>query len=153
MGNSIVVLPTYNEADNIVEIINSIISLPVFFDVLVVDDNSPDGTSKLVHNLSIKHEKRIFIIDRIKKEGLGKAYKDGFIWALENKYDLVFEMDADFSHNPNDLVRIHENLNNYDLVIGSRYIDGINVVNWPLGRIVLSYFASIYSRIITGMPS
>jgi len=152
MGNSIVVLPTYNEADNIVEIINSIISLPVFFDVLVVDDNSPDGTSKLVHNLSIKHEKRIFIIDRIKKEGLGKAYKDGFIWALENKYDLVFEMDADFSHNPNDLVRIHENLNNYDLVIGSRYIDGINVVNWPLGRIVLSYFASIYSRIITGMP-
>jgi len=152
MGNSIVVLPTYNEADNIEEIINSIISLPVFFDVLVVDDNSPDGTSKLVHNLSIKHEKRIFIIDRIKKEGLGKAYKDGFIWALENKYDLVFEMDADFSHNPNDLVRIHENLNNYDLVIGSRYIDGINVVNWPLGRIVLSYFASIYSRIITGMP-
>jgi len=152
MHNSIVVIPTYNEADNIVRIINSIISLPIDFDVLVVDDNSPDGTSKLVHDLSLKHKKRINVIDRPKKEGLGKAYKEGFMWALKNNYNLIFEMDADFSHNPKDLVRIHEKLNDFDLVVGSRYVEGINVVNWPLSRIILSYFASIYSRLITGMP-
>ena len=152
MRNSIVVIPTYNEADNIARIINSIISLPIDFDVLVVDDNSPDGTSELVHDLSLKYKKRINVIDRPKKEGLGKAYKEGFMWALKNNYKLIFEMDADFSHNPKDLVRIHKKLNDFDLVVGSRYVEGINVVNWPLSRIILSYFASIYSRLITGMP-
>ena len=154
MHNSIVVIPTYNEVDNIAKIINSIISLPIDFDVLVVDDNSPDGTSKLVHDLSLKHKKRINVIDRPTKEGLGKAYKEGFMWALKNNYNLIFEMDADFSHNPKDLKILHQACltPNVDVAVGSRYVKGINVVNWPFSRILLSYLASFYVRFITGMP-
>jgi dolichol-phosphate mannosyltransferase len=123
----------------------------VSFDILIVDDNSPDGTASLVNELIRKIDNKIYIINRPNKVGLGKAYKEGFLWALEKQYEYIFEMDADFSHNPSDLIRMFNNLTDYDVVIGSRYVDGINVVNWPLSRIILSYFASIYSRIITGM--
>ena len=152
MIKSIVIIPTYNEAENVIEIINKVLSLPVSFDILIVDDNSPDGTASLVNELIRKIDNKVYIINRPTKAGLGKAYKEGFLWALEKQYKYIFEMDADFSHDPNDLIRIFNNLTDYDVVIGSRYIDGINVVNWPLSRIILSYFASIYSRIITGMP-
>lgn len=152
MIKSIVIIPTYNEAENVLEIINKVLSLPVSFDILIVDDNSPDGTASLVNELIRKIDNKVYIINRPTKAGLGKAYKEGFLWALEKQYKYIFEMDADFSHDPNDLVRMFNNLTDYDVVIGSRYIDGINVVNWPLSRIILSYFASIYSRIITGMP-
>jgi dolichol-phosphate mannosyltransferase len=151
MIKSIVIIPTYNEAENVINIINKVLSLPVSFDVLIVDDNSPDGTASLVNELIRKIDNKIYIINRPNKVGLGKAYKEGFQWALEKQYEYIFEMDADFSHNPSDLIRIFNNLTDYDVVIGSRYVDGINVVNWPLSRIILSYFASIYSRIITGM--
>ena len=152
MIKSIVIIPTYNEAENVIDIINKVLSLPVSFDILIVDDNSPDGTASLVNELIRKIDNKVYIINRPTKAGLGKAYKEGFLWALEKQYKYIFEMDADFSHDPNDLIRIFNNLTDYDVVIGSRYIDGINVVNWPLSRIILSYFASIYSRIITGMP-
>jgi dolichol-phosphate mannosyltransferase len=152
MIKSIVIIPTYNEAENVINIINKVLSLPVSFDILIVDDNSPDGTASLVNELIRKIENKIYIINRPNKSGLGKAYKEGFQWALEKQYEYIFEMDADFSHDPNDLVRMFNNLTDYDVVIGSRYKEGINVVNWPLSRIILSYFASIYSRIITGMP-
>ena len=138
--------------NNVINIINKVLSLSVSFDILIVDDNSPDGTASLVNELIRKIDNKIYIINRPKKVGLGKAYKEGFLWALEKQYEYIFEMDADFSHDPNDLIKLFNNLNDYDVVIGSRYIDGINVVNWPLSRIILSYFASIYSRIITGMP-
>jgi dolichol-phosphate mannosyltransferase len=152
MIKSIVIIPTYNEAENVINIINKVLSLPVSFDILIVDDNSPDGTASLVNELIRKIDNKIYIINRPNKVGLGKAYKEGFQWALEKQYEYIFEMDADFSHDPNDLIRMFNNLTDYDVVIGSRYVDGINVVNWPLSRIILSYFASIYSRIITGMP-
>ena len=154
MSKAIVIVPTYNEADNIINIIESVLLLSVDFNILVVDDNSPDNTGQLVSKLAINNSERVFLLSRNNKEGLGKAYTEGFIWALDNQYEYIFEMDADFSHDPNDLVRIYNELciSNFDLVIGSRYIDGINVVNWPLSRIILSYFASFYSRIITGMP-
>ena len=152
MIKSIVIIPTYNEAENVIEIINKVLSLPVSFDILIVDDNSPDGTASLVNELIRKIDNKVYIINRPTKAGLGKAYKEGFLWALEKQYKYIFEMDADFSHDPNDLIRIFNNLTDYDVVIGSRYVDGINVVNWPLSRIILSYFASIYSRIVTGMP-
>ena len=152
MIKSIVIIPTYNEAENVINIINKVLSLPVSFDILIVDDNSPDGTASLVNELIRKIDNKIYIINRPNKVGLGKAYKEGFQWALEKQYEYIFEMDADFSHNPSDLIRMFNNLTDYDVVIGSRYVDGINVVNWPLSRIILSYFASIYSRIITGMP-
>ena len=144
MIKSIVIIPTYNEAENVINIINKVLSLPVSFDILIVDDNSPDGTASLVNKLIRKIDNKIYIINR--------AYKEGFQWALKKKYEYIFEMDADFSHDPIDLIRMFNNLTDYDVVIGSRYVDGINVVNWPLSRIILSYFASIYSRIITGMP-
>ena len=152
MIKSIVIIPTYNEAENVINIINKVLSLPVSFDILIVDDNSPDGTASLVNELIRKIDNKVYIINRATKAGLGKAYKEGFQWALEKQYEYIFEMDADFSHDPNDLIRMFNNLTDYDVVIGSRYVDGINVVNWPLSRIILSYFASIYSRIITGMP-
>lgn len=152
MIKSIVIIPTYNEAENVIDIINKVLSLPVSFDILIVDDNSPDGTASLVNELIRKIDNKVYIINRPTKAGLGKAYKEGFLWALEKQYKYIFEMDADFSHDPNDLIRIFNNLTDYDVVIGSRYVDGINVVNWPLSRIILSYFASIYSRIVTGMP-
>lgn len=154
MTKSIVIIPTYNELENISILLERIIKLSTFFNVLVVDDNSPDGTAKLVKKYSNKYKSRIFLESRLKKEGLGKAYTHGFNWALNKGYDYIFEMDADLSHDPEDLVRMQKELDNLncDVIIGSRYVNGINVVNWPLSRIILSYFASIYSRIITGLP-
>ncbi len=151
-GKALVIIPTYNEAENINEIIDAVLALPATFDILVVDDNSPDGTAGLVKEKQ-KTSRRIFLLERPGKEGLGKAYIAGFRWALDRNYDYIFEMDADFSHNPADLPRLLKTLKDegYDMVIGSRYISGVNVVNWPLSRVILSYFASVYVRLITGM--
>ena len=153
MHNSIVVIPTYNEADNIAKIINSIISLPIDFDVLVVDDNSPDGTAHLVKEKQIEHS-RIHLLENGEKNGLGTAYIAGFKWCMARSYDYIFEMDCDFSHNPDDLIRMYNELRqgHCDLVVGSRYVGNVvNVVNWPMGRVLLSYFASAYVRFFTRM--
>ena len=154
MLKAVVIIPTYNEIDNISIAIEKVLSLGENFDILVVDDNSPDGTAEVVKGFVSKHLNRVFLEIKNIKEGLGKAYTLGFNWAMARNYDYIFEMDADLSHDPNDLVRMYNELQNIncDVVIGSRYINGINVVNWPLSRIILSYFASIYSRIITGLP-
>ena len=154
INKSIIIIPTYNESENIELIINKIISNDDSNDVLVVDDNSPDGTSKLVENQKNIHNNRVFLIKRNKKSGLGSAYKAGFKWALENNYSYIFEMDADMSHDPNEIKNLKIQLiqNKYDVVVGSRYIEGVSVVNWPLSRIFLSYAANLYVRIITGMP-
>lgn len=152
MSKSIVVIPTYNEIENIESIINAVFSLSKPFHVLVVDDNSPDGTYQKVVELQQQYPNQLFIELRTKKAGLGTAYVHGFKWALANNYDYIFEMDADFSHNPIDLIRLQDACENgADLAIGSRYSSGVNVVNWPLSRVLLSYFASVYVRIITGM--
>ncbi len=152
MSKNVVVIPTFNEKENIALIIEAVLSLPKKFDVLIVDDNSPDGTAEIVKNAISNFNNRLFLEVRAKKEGLGTAYVHGFKWALLNNYDTVFEMDADFSHDPNDLVKLLEELENgTDVVIGSRYSTGVNVVNWPLQRVLLSYFASWYVRLITGM--
>lgn len=149
---SVVVIPTYNEKENIGKMFDEIFKYLPETGILVVDDNSPDGTADII-KARMKDDNRIHIIERQGKMGLGTAYCAGFSWALENNYDVVFEMDADFSHNPKDLPRLLDTLNQgYDLVIGSRYIEGMNVVNWPLQRLILSYGASLYTRIITGMP-
>ena len=154
-GNSLIIIPTYNEAENIVTVINKIFSTDDNNSILVVDDNSPDGTSNIVKNL-IKNDNtdKLFLITRDKKGGLGSAYKEGFKWALEKEYAYIFEMDADLSHDPNEIKNLKRLLvnNECDLAIGSRYIEGVSVVNWPLSRIFLSYFANIYVRIITSMP-
>ena len=152
--NSLIIIPTYNEAENIELIINKIISIDNSNDVLVVDDNSPDGTSEIVNNLNNIHDSRVFLIKRDKKSGLGSAYRTGFKWALDNKYSYIFQMDADMSHDPNEIknLKIQLTQNKYDFVIGSRYIEGVSVVNWPLSRIFLSYFANLYVRSITCMP-
>ena len=154
MLKAVVIIPTYNEIDNISIAIEKVLSLGENFDILVVDDNSPDGTAEVVKGFVSKHLNRVFLEIKNIKEGLGKAYTLGFNWAMARNYEYIFEMDADLSHDPNDLVRMYNELQNIncDVVIGSRYINGINVVNWPLSRIILSYFASIYSRIITGLP-
>jgi len=154
MLKAVVIIPTYNEIDNISTAIEKVLNLSENFDILVVDDNSPDGTAEVVKGFVSKYSNRVFLEIKNIKEGLGKAYTLGFSWAMERNYDYIFEMDADLSHDPNDLVRMYIELQsiNCDVVIGSRYINGINVVNWPLSRIILSYFASIYSRIITGLP-
>jgi dolichol-phosphate mannosyltransferase len=154
MSKALVIIPTYNELDNISIVLNQVLNLPIAFNVLVVDDNSPDGTSNVVNQYINKFKDRVFLLSRKSKQGLGKAYTEGFFWALENQYNYIFEMDADLSHDPKDLVRMHQTLelSNCDVVIGSRYINGINVINWPLSRILLSYFASIYSRVVTGLP-
>ena len=152
MSKSIVVIPTYNEIENIESIIHAVFSLYKPFHILVVDDNSPDGTYHKVVELQEKYPSQLFIELRAKKSGLGTAYVHGFKWALANNYDYIFEMDADFSHNPLDLIRLQEACETgADLAIGSRYSNGVNVVNWPLSRVLLSYFASVYVRIITGM--
>lgn len=152
MSRSIVVIPTYNEIENITEIIQAVLNLPVSFDVLVVDDNSPDGTATAVLKLKEKFPNRVFLEKRTKKNGLGTAYVHGFYWALKNNYDYIFEMDADFSHNPNDLIKLLQACEKgADVAIGSRYVTGVNVVNWPLSRVLMSYFASVYVRFITGM--
>jgi dolichol-phosphate mannosyltransferase len=154
MSDSIVIIPTYNEKENIEKIIRTVFSLEKEFDILIVDDNSPDGTSKIVENLITEFSGNLHIRNRKEKNGLGTAYIAGFKWALDKKYDYIFEMDADFSHNPNDLLRLYHacNVENADMSIGSRYIKGVNVVNWPMERVLLSYFASKYVKIVTSLP-
>ncbi|MFV0530916.1 MAG: polyprenol monophosphomannose synthase [Flavobacteriales bacterium] len=153
MPKNLVIIPTYNEKENIEKIIQSIFSLKTHFDILVVDDNSPDLTYKIVENLQREHSNCLFLEKRKKKDGLGRAYIHGFWWALERDYNFIYEMDADFSHNPNDLERLYKSLENgIDMVIGSRYSHGVNVVNWDMKRVLLSYFASKYVQFITGVP-
>lgn len=153
MNDCIVIIPTYNEIENIESIIRSVLSQHKPFHVLVIDDNSPDHTADKVVLLQSEFEGRLFLEKREKKSGLGTAYVHGFKWAMERKYDFVFEMDADFSHNPNDLEKLYNacHFGDADLAIGSRYVTGVNVVNWPLSRVLMSYFASIYVKLITGM--
>ncbi len=153
MSDSIVIIPTYNEKENIERMIRTIFHLPKPFHILIVDDNSPDGTAGIVENLTKQFPKQLFMIERQGKQGLGTAYLAGFKWALENKYPYIFEMDADFSHNPDDLLNLYRACaeGGADLAIGSRYISGINVINWPLKRVLMSYIASKYVRIVTGM--
>ncbi len=149
---NLVIIPTYNEKENIEAIIAAVFSLPRRFEVLIIDDNSPDGTATIVKQLKQQHEDQLHILERAGKLGLGTAYITGFKWAVEQGYDYIFEMDADFSHPPKDLISLHDAcLNGADLAIGSRYISGVNVVNWPMGRVLMSYFASVYVRFITGM--
>lgn len=151
MPSNLVIIPTYNEEENIEKIIDSISSLDVDFDILVIDDNSPDGTGDIVENLKQRY-KNLNLLRRQAKLGLGTAYITGFKWAIERGYDIIYEMDADFSHNPEDLTRLYTTcMNGIDLAIGSRYISGVNVVNWPLGRVLMSYMASIYVRMVTGL--
>ena len=153
MEKVLVIIPTYNEVENISYIISEIFICVSNVNILVVDDNSPDGTKSLVNKLKIKYPDKLFLLNRKKKMGLGPAYLDGFSWALQYNYNIIFEMDADRSHNPKEIPKMIKILQDgFDLVVGSRYKDGINVLNWPIGRILLSYMASIYVRIITGMP-
>ncbi len=150
----LVIIPTYNEKENIEAIIKAVFALPVAFHVLVIDDGSPDGTAAIVKRMiGEQTEERLFIVERQGKLGLGTAYIAGFKWAIEHTYDYIFEMDADFSHNPNDLVKLYEALANEgaDVAIGSRYVTGVNVVNWPMGRVLMSYFASKYVRTVLGI--
>ena len=150
---NLVLIPTYNEKENVERMIRKVFSLKTPFHVLIIDDNSPDGTGRIVDQLIPEFPDRLHILKRAGKEGLGKAYLAGFHWALEHNYDYIFEMDCDFSHNPKDLVNLYEacTTQNASLAIGSRYISGINVINWPLGRVLMSYMASVYVRMITGM--
>lgn len=153
MSDSIVIIPTYNEKENIEAITRAVFNLPKEFDILVIDDGSPDGTASIVKRLQTEFPERLHLVERAGKLGLGTAYIAGFKWALERSYQYVYEMDADFSHNPNDLLRLYEACVNQgaDLAVGSRYCSGVNVVNWPMGRVLMSYFASRYVRFITGM--
>ena len=152
MSEGIVIIPTYNEIENIETIIRAVFALDMVFDVLVVDDNSPDGTAQKVIELQKEYPGKLFIEVRSGKSGLGTAYVHGFKWAINRKYEYIFEMDADFSHNPQDLVKLHTAcVKGADVAIGSRYVTGVNVVNWPLSRVLMSYFASSYVRAITGM--
>lgn len=152
MSEGIVIIPTYNEIENIEAIIRAVFVLDTAFDVLVVDDNSPDGTAQKVQELQAEYPDRLFIEVRPGKSGLGTAYVHGFKWAIAKKYEYIFEMDADFSHNPQDLVKLHAAcVKGADVAIGSRYVTGVNVVNWPLNRVLMSYYASAYVRTITGM--
>jgi len=152
VSKNLVIIPTYNEKENVEKMIRKVFSLGLQFHLLIVEDNSPDGTAQIIKKLQTEFPEKLFILERKGKLGLGTAYIAGFKWALERNYDLIFEMDCDFSHDPNDLERLYEAINRgADVAIGSRYISGINVVNWPLGRVLMSYFASMYVRIITGM--
>ena len=153
MSKALVVIPTYNELENIERLLRIIISLRHEFDILVVDDNSPDGTADLVKNQMKVFPDRVFLLERQGKLGLGTAYIAGFNWALERDYSYVFEMDADHSHNPNDLIQLLEacEIDGFDMAIGSRYVTGVNVVNWPMNRVLMSWMASRYVRLITGM--
>ena len=153
MSDSIVIIPTYNEIENIEKIIRKVFSLEKRFHILVVDDNSPDNTSGKVSELMREFPDFLFLEKRLKKSGLGTAYVHGFKWAIVKQYDFIFEMDADFSHNPEDLEKLLAACDTdvYDMAIGSRYITGVNVVNWPLSRVLMSYFASVYVQWITGM--
>ena len=153
-SDSIVIIPTYNEKENIENIIRAVFGLEKVFHLLIIEDNSPDGTAAIVKRLQEEFPDRLFMIERKGKLGLGTAYITGFKWAIEHRYDYIFEMDADFSHNPNDLPKLYNACaaKGGDLAIGSRYVSGVNVVNWPMGRVLMSYFASKYVRIITGLP-
>ncbi|WP_440120540.1 polyprenol monophosphomannose synthase [Tenacibaculum sp. Ill] len=153
-SDALVIIPTYNEKENIEAIIRATFSQKKVFHVLVVDDNSPDGTAAIVENLQEEFPNQLFIEKRAGKNGLGTAYIHGFKWAIAKQYDYIIEMDADFSHNPNDLIRLYDECVNEgaDVAIGSRYSVGVNVVNWPMSRVLLSYFASKYVRLITRMP-
>jgi dolichol-phosphate mannosyltransferase len=153
MTDSVVIIPTYNEKENIEKIINAVFALEKQFDILVIDDGSPDGTADIVRNLQTVFSERLNLIERSGKLGLGTAYIAGFKWSVAHGYDYIFEMDADFSHNPKDLLRLYEACagGDADVAIGSRYITGVNVVNWPIMRVLMSYFASKYVRLITGM--
>ena len=152
MADSLVIIPTYNEKENIEVILKAVLSLEKDFNVLVIDDGSPDGTDDIVERLMPNYPNRIFLLKRKGKQGLGTAYLEGFQYALDNGYEYVFEMDADFSHNPKDLIRLYEEAKKgFDVVIGSRYVPGGKIVNWPFDRLALSYGASVYVRIITWM--
>jgi len=153
MPSKLVIIPTYNEIENIEKIILAVFELEGQYHVLIIDDGSPDGTANIVKEMQIKFPDRLFIVERKGKLGLGTAYITGFKWALEHNYEYIFEMDADFSHNPQDLPRLYNACVNEgaDLAIGSRYVSGVNVVNWPIGRVLMSYFASKYVRFVTGM--
>ena len=150
---NVIILPTYNEYENIERMIRKVFSLPREFHILVVDDHSPDGTASIVQNLQNEYPDQLFLLERSGKQGLGTAYIAGFEWTLEHGYDYIFEMDADFSHNPDDLLRLHDTCVNdgADMSIGSRYITGVNVINWPMSRVLMSYCASKYVRFITRM--
>lgn len=152
-NDSVVIIPMYNEKENAAKIIDAVIALPRDFDILVIDDNSPDGTAEIVKGKQQEYPGRVHLIQREGKLGLGTAYITGFKWSIEQKYDYIFEMDADFSHNPNDLLTLYDACakDGADMSIGSRYITGVNVVNWPMGRVLMSYYASKYVRIVTGM--
>ena len=152
-SDSVVIIPTYNEKENISSIIGAVLGREHQFDILVIDDNSPDGTAAIVEGLIAENPGRINLLKRAGKQGLGTAYIAGFKWALEHEYDYIIEMDADFSHRPEDLVPLYEAcaVDGADMSVGSRYISGVNVVNWPMGRVLMSYYASAYVRIITGM--
>lgn len=154
MSDSIVIIPTYNEKENIENIIRAVFGLEKEFHILVIDDGSPDGTANIVKRLQETFAGRLFLVERQGKLGLGTAYICGFKWAIEHHYDYIFEMDADFSHNPADLPRLYAACHDEgaDVSIGSRYVSGVNVVNWPMGRVLMSYFASKYVRLITGLP-
>lgn len=154
MKESVVIIPTYNEIENIEAIIRAVLELPHPFDLLIVDDSSPDGTADVVKRLQGEYRDRLHLMERSGKMGLGTAYIAGFKWTLDRPYQYVFEMDADFSHNPKDLIRLYEAaVDGADVVIGSRYCSGVNVVNWPMGRVLMSYFASKYVRLITRMKT
>jgi dolichol-phosphate mannosyltransferase len=153
MSKNLVIIPTYNEKENIEAIINTVLALPRNFHILIVEDNSPDGTAAIVKRLQETYPEQLHMLERKGKLGLGTAYIAGFKWAIAAGYDYIFEMDADFSHNPQDLLRLHDacEIEGADLAIGSRYKSGVNVVNWPMGRVLMSYFASIYVRMVTRM--
>ena len=153
MSSNLVIIPTYNEKENIENIIRAVFSLPITFHVLVIEDGSPDGTAAIVKKMQAEFPSQLFMVERKAKLGLGTAYIAGFKWAIERKYDYIFEMDADFSHNPNDLPKLYNACANQgaDVAIGSRYITGVNVVNWPMGRVLMSYLASKYVRFVLGV--
>jgi dolichol-phosphate mannosyltransferase len=153
-NDKLVIIPTYNEIDNIAAMITKVMSLDEQFDLLIIDDGSPDGTAQVVKSKQTEFPNRLHLLERSGKLGLGTAYILGFKWALDKGYEYIFEMDCDFSHNPDDLSRLYQTAveKNADLVIGSRYINGVNVVNWPMKRVLMSYYASAYVRLITGMP-
>lgn len=153
MSSNLVIIPTYNEKENIENIIRTVFSLPITFHVLVIEDGSPDGTAAIVKKMQAEFPSQLFMVERKGKLGLGTAYIAGFKWAIERKYEYIFEMDADFSHNPNDLPKLYNACANQgaDVAIGSRYITGVNVVNWPMGRVLMSYLASKYVRFVLGV--
>ncbi len=153
MSSALVIIPTYNEKENIESIIKAVFAQALPLHILIIEDGSPDGTADIVRRLQTEFSDRLFMVERKGKLGLGTAYIAGFKWALERTYDYIFEMDADFSHNPNDLPKLYAACNDKgaDVAIGSRYVSGVNVVNWPIGRVLMSYFASKYVRFVTGM--